>query len=129
MVISERTAHKAMREITDYYDNYPGHHIDKQFLLNKKVCSPQKIDALIRYLCSNGAITYGPTDDYEWDCITLINRHYCEDQKKEQRTVAKDTRRFWIGFIKDLLIFLLGLIVEGHLGIVRTAIEYITKLV
>lgn len=125
MEIPEKMADRAMREITDYYDMYPDNHIDKNFLIGRGVCQPDEVDALVKFLCSKGLIEYGPSYEGDWDNIRLINRHYLEGKKKERKASAKETRRFWIEVAKDVLIFLLGLIIEGKFGIIRAIVEAI----
>lgn len=70
MVIPEKMIDLAMRSIIDYYDKSPsGHYIDKQYLIKKKICGPEEIDPLIKYLCSKEFIDYGPSFPGGWDCI------------------------------------------------------------
>jgi len=45
------------------------------------------------------------------------------ESKKEQQKEAKETRRFWVEVLKDVLIFIFGLIIEGKFGLVREIIR------
>ena len=40
-----------------------------------------------------------------------------EEKDLEKKAHSKESRRFWIGILKDIVIFLLGLLLERHLSI------------
>lgn len=124
MEIPEKTIESAIRSITDYFDKFPsGHHIDKQFLVEKKICKPEELDRLINILCEKEIISCSPISSDNPAEIILKNHHYFEDKRKIKKLENKETRRFWIEIVKDIIIFVLGLIVEGKFGIFRSIIR------
>lgn len=111
---------KAMAYIIRYYDSHSSSSfINKSSLINQNICSPNDVDSLINALVSKELIKYGPSSVKDVDHIQLTDKGRCyfEDLDNENRKQRKETRRFWIGIIKDILIFLFGLLIEACFGI------------
>lgn len=129
MVISKDLQDKAMRFIIDYYNSHSQtHYINKDSLIKKEICSKEDVDHLIDVLKAQELIGYGPSDREDADHIQILpNGHlYFEkreqekqEEEKENQTQKKETRRFWIEILKDVVIFVIGLIIEGKFGVIR----------
>lgn len=128
MIVSKDLQDKAMRFIIDYYESHNNtHYINKDSLVIKNICKKEDVDHLINVLKAQNLIDYGPSKKEDAEHIQILpdGHIYFENLEKENRESEKvrkqeekDTRRFWIEILKDILIFVFGLIVEGKFGIV-----------
>lgn len=125
MVVSDEIRNKAMKEITDYFQKFPaGHTIYAEFLATRNVCEKKDVMHLIKVLEAEELIEYAPRDDDPIPSIHLAPKGHTyfeslekesEARKAQQKAEARDTKRFWLEIIKDVLVFIAGILI-GNFG-------------
>ena len=131
MIVTDEIKDNAMKEITEYFNRFPFHHIGKEFLVLKGVCGEDDVEHLIDVLEQEHLISYKSESFTDPKEIRLEpkGKIYFEQRdrekrlrKEQQRREKKETRRFWITLLKDIIIFIIGLIVESQTNVVQNVL-------
>lgn len=109
-IVTDEMMDNAMEMLLEVFenDNSKWIKVDKSFFVKQNVCSPKEVNHLIGVLKAEKAIEEYQENGKTYIRLGVCGNRYFEKKAKQLESTQKETRRFWIGIIKDILIFVAG---------------------
>lgn len=109
-IVTDEMMNNAMEKLLAFFedDNSKWMKVDKSFFVKQNVCSQEEVNHLVGVLKAEKDVEEYQETGKTYIRLGSCGSRYFERKAEQLESVRKETRRFWIGIIKDILIFIAG---------------------